>query len=308
MAAKASTSRLQAPPTVRWYRRLAGDWLGYVLLAPAVLLLALLGLYPGIYSIGISLFEFQGGMLGGFVGLGNYIRLLTDSHFWNSLRVLVFFAVCAVSLEFLLGFGLALFFSQELKLRALWRSFLILPMIVTPVVVGLIWRLMLNPDTGVVNYFVRLLGFRPVEWLSSPFPAFVSIVAVDVWNWTPFVFLVLLAGLESLPTEPFEAAHMDGAGPMRIFFDHTLPLMRPSILIALLIRTMDCLRLFDQVFVLTGGGPGNATEVLSLYQYRIAFKYFDQGYAAASLVLLLIVVVLISQAYIRLLRRTEVEA
>jgi multiple sugar transport system permease protein len=307
MTADTIVSTSPAVPTVPWYRRLTGEWLGYVLLSPAILLLVLLGLYPGVYAIVISFFQFRGGVLGGFIGLGNYARLVTDGHFWNSLRVLVAFAVCAVSLEFLLGFGLALFFSQELKLRALWRSFLIVPMIVTPVVVGLIWRLMLNPDTGVVNYFVRLLGFGPVEWLSRPFPAFVSIVAVDVWNWTPFVFLVLLAGLESLPIEPFEAARMDGAGPMRIFLDHTLPLMRPSILIALLIRTMDCLRLFDQVFVLTGGGPGNATEVLSLYQYRIAFKYFDQGYAAASLFLLLIVVVLISQAYIRLLRRSEVE-
>jgi multiple sugar transport system permease protein len=292
-------------PPLPWHRKLTGDWLPYLLLAPAIITLASLTLYPFLYSIYISLFLFRGGEVADFIGLGNYGRLLTDGQFWNSLRVVGTFTLISVALEFVLGMILALFLSQNLKLRGLWRSLVIVPMMLTPVVVGVIWRLMLNPGIGVVNYFLQSLGLPAVEWLSKGTWAFVSIVMVDVWNWTPFMFLILLAGLESLPIEPFEAARIDGATPVRIFLDHTLPLMKPSILVAVLIRTMDSLRIFDQVFILTQGGPGNSTEVASLYLYKTAFKFFDQGYAAAGLFVLMIFVNIISMVYVRMLSRQE---
>jgi multiple sugar transport system permease protein len=295
----------QAPP-LPWQRRLMGDWLPYLLLAPAVITLAALTLYPFVYSVYVSLFRFRQGKMADFIWFGNYLKLMGDGQFWNSLRVVVVFSLIAVLLEFVLGLALALFLSQNLKLRGLWRSLVIVPMMLTPVVVGVMWRLMLNPGIGVVNYFLQSLGLPPVEWLSSGGWAFTSIIIVDVWNWTPFMFLILLAGLESLPVEPFEAARIDGATPLQIFFDHTLPLLKPSILIALLIRTMDSLRIFDQVFILTQGGPGTSTEVASLYLYKTAFKFFDQGYAAAGLFVLLFIVTVISQLYIRLLSRQEV--
>lgn len=298
-------SEAMLPPPLPWYRKLTGDWFPYLLLAPAVITLASLTIYPFIYSIYISLFRFRGGLRVDFIGLGNYARLLTDAQFWNSMRVVILFTVIAVALEFVLGMALALFLSQSLKLRGFWRSLVIVPMMLTPVVVGVMWRLMLNPGIGVVNYFLQTIGLQPVEWLSKGSWAFASIIMVDVWNWTPFMFLILLAGLESLPIEPFEAARIDGANPARIFLDHTLPLMKPAILVALLIRTMDCLRIFDQIFILTQGGPGNSTEVASLYLYKTAFKFFDQGYAAAGLFVLMVFVNIISILYVRSLTRQE---
>ncbi len=298
------TSLWIAPP-LPWYRRLTGDLFGYVLLAPAVTLLAALTIYPLLYSIYVSFFRYTGGVMKGFIGLGNFQRLIGDAQYWNSLRVVAEFTLVSVSLEFAFGLGLALFLSQKLVLRGLWRSLVIVPMMLTPVVVGVIWRLMLNPGIGIINYVLQLLGLPAVEWLSKGNWAFVSIVIVDVWNWTPFMFLILLAGLESLPVEPFEAARIDGAKPVRIFLDHTLPLLAPTILVALLIRTMDCLRIFDQVFILTGGGPGNSTEVVSLYLYKTAFKFFDQGYAAAGIIILMVLINIVSMLYVRVLTRQE---
>ncbi len=301
-----SATDLVLPPPLPWHRRLlGGDLFPYLLLAPAVIILASLTLYPFIYSIYISLFIFRGGEINEFIGLGNYARLFTDGQYWNAMRVVALFTLISVALEFLFGMALALFLSQNLKLRGLWRSLVIVPMMLTPVVVGVIWRLMFNPGIGVLNYFIQSLGLQPVEWLSKGNWAFVSIIIVDVWNWTPFMFLILLAGLESLPVEPFEAARIDGATPVRIFLDHTLPLMKPSILVALLIRTMDSLRIFDQVFILTQGGPGTSTEVVSLYLYKVAFKFFDQGYAAAGLFVVMIFVNIISMLYVRSLSRQE---
>jgi multiple sugar transport system permease protein len=292
-------------PKIPWYRRLTSDWLGYVLLAPTLLILLLMIAYPTVYFIGVSLFRWQGGAMKDFIWLGNFVRLFTDQQFLNSLRVTALFAICAVSIEFVLGLGMALFLRTNLKLRGLWRSLVIVPMTVTPVVIGIIWRLMYNPGFGVLNPILQFFGLESVDLLSTPFGAFLGVVILDVWNWTPVMFLILLAGLEGMPIEPFEAAKIDGAGPVRTFFDHTLPLLRPSILIALLIRTMDCVRMFDQVFILTQGGPGTSTEVVSLYLYKTAFKFYDVGYAAAGLFLLLIFVTLVSQLYIRLIRGKE---
>src|SRR5258708_7809626 len=208
-----------------WYRRLGTDFLPYLLLAPAVITLLALTIYPFIYSIVISLFTFKGGNPNEFIGLGNYSDLLGDKEFWNSILVVLLYAVIAVSAELLIGLALALFFMQPLRLRGLWRSLVIVPMMLTPVVIGVIWRLMYDPNFGVIDYFLRGVGLPPIEWLSKGNWAFIAVVLVDAWNWTPFMFLLILAGLESLPVEPFEAARMDGASRIQIFVDHTLPLL-----------------------------------------------------------------------------------
>jgi multiple sugar transport system permease protein len=292
------------PQSARSMSRLGRrDLTPYGLLMPAVIVLAALTLYPFLYSIYISLFNFRGGRQAEFAGLGNYIRLLSDGQFWNSLWVVLRFTILAVGLELVLGLALALFFSKEMRGRGLWRSLVIVPMMLTPVVVGVIWRLMLNPGIGVINYLLALAGLKPVEWLSNGAWAFISIVLVDVWNWTAFMFLILLAGIQAMPVEPFEAARIDGASSRQIFFDHTLPLLKGPILVAVLIRTMDAFRIFDQVFIMTQGGPGNSTEVASLYLYKTAFKFFDMGYAAAGLFVVLIIITFISRFYVRLLNR-----
>lgn len=284
-----------------WYRRLGTDYLPYLFLAPAVITLLALTIYPFLYSIYISFFSFKGGNPSQFIGLNNYIRLLNDGLFWNSIKVVILYTICSVSLELILGLALALFFTQPLRLRGLWRSLMIIPMMLTPVVIGVIWRLMYDPNFGIIAYLLRSVGLAPIEWLAHGNLAFIAVVLVDVWNWTPFMFLVLLAGLESLPVEPFEAARMDGASRLQILRDHTLPLLTPTLLVALLIRSMDALRIFDHIYVMTTGGPGSATEVASLYLYKTAFKFSDFGYAAAGLFVLMILITVLSRLYLRVL-------
>jgi multiple sugar transport system permease protein len=209
------------------------------------------------------------------------------------------YTVCVVTLELILGLALALFFTQPLRLRGLWRSLMIMPMMLTPVVVGVIWRLMYDPNFGVIALLLRSIGLAPIEWLSHGNWAFIAVVLVDVWNWTPFMFLIILAGLESLPVEPFESAQMDGASRLQILRYLTLPLLTPTLLVALLVRSMDAMRIFDHIYIMTMGGPGSATEVASLYLYKTAFKFSDFGYAAAGLFVLLILITALSRLYIR---------
>jgi multiple sugar transport system permease protein len=184
---------------------------------------------------------------------------------------------------------------------------LLVPMMLPAVVVGVVWRLLLNPNYGPINSGLRSLGINSdlLTWTASPKLAMLSVIVVDCWQWTPFMFLVLLAGLQAIPLEPYEAALIDGSNRWQTFRHITLPLLRPAILIALLLRTMDLLRVFDQIFILTEGGPGFATETLSLYIYRTAFRFFDFGYAAALSFVLLAITNVISMVYIRLLQSRE---
>jgi multiple sugar transport system permease protein len=167
-----------------------------------------------------------------------------------------------------------------------------------------VWRLLLNPNFGAINGTLKQIGIdtESLTWTASPVLAMLSVIAVDVWQWTPFVFLVLLAGLQAIPQEPYEAALIDGSSRWQTFWHVTLPLLKPAILIVLLLRTMDLLRVFDQIFILTEGGPGFATETISLYIYRTAFRFFDFGYAAAMSFVLLALTNVISVVYIRFLR------
>jgi multiple sugar transport system permease protein len=180
-------------------------------------------------------------------------------------------------------------------------------MMLPPVVVGVVWRLMLNPNFGAINGTLKGVGIKTeaLTWTASPTLAFASVIMVDIWQWTPFMFLILLAGLQAIPEEPYEAALIDGSSPWQTFRHITLPLLKPAILIALLLRTMDLLRVFDQIFILTEGGPGSATETISLYIYRTAFRFSDFGYAASMSFVLLLLTNIISLLYIRLLQRQE---
>jgi multiple sugar transport system permease protein len=180
-------------------------------------------------------------------------------------------------------------------------------MMLPPVVVGVVWRLMLNPDFGAINGTLKGAGVNTesLTWTASPTLALAAVIAVDIWQWTPFMFLVLLAGLQAIPQEPYEAAVIDGSSAWQTFRHVTLPLLKPAILIALLLRTMDLLRVFDQIFILTEGGPGFSTETVSLYIYRTAFRFSDFGYAAAMSFVLLVLTNVVSVGYIRLLQKQE---
>ena len=289
-----------APHTRRWR-----NVFPYAFLAPTVVLLLALTVYPLFYIVRISLYRLTpGGEV--FVGMENFLRLFQDAFFHQALWHTLVFAAVALALELGLGLVLALLLDSRIRARGLWRSLFLLPMILPPVVAGVIWRLIYNPNFGVLNGLLQALGIDTTQltWLADPSVALLSVIFVDVWEWTPFVFLILLAGLQAIPEEPYEAARMDGANAWQVFRDITLPLLRPAILVAVLLRTMDLLRIFDQVFILTQGGPGGATETISLYIYKTAFRFFDFGYAAAMSLALLVATLILSRLFIRLMQRT----
>lgn len=277
----------------------------YLLIAPSVAVLAALSVYPLLYAIRIS-FQTGAGDAARW-SLANFARLASDQFFLAALWHTFLYAAIALTLEFLLGLALALLVDRPLRGRGLFRALLLVPMMLPPVVVGVVWRLMFNPSFGAINGTLKAAGAdtEGLTWTASPMLAFASVIAVDVWQWTPFMFLVLLAGLQAIPQEPYEAAMIDGSSAWQTFRYVTLPLLRPAILIALLLRTMDLLRVFDQIFILTEGGPGFATETVSLYIYRAAFRFFDFGYATAMSFVLLLLTNIVSLLYIRLLQREE---
>ncbi len=279
--------------------------LAYLFLAPTVVVLLSLSIYPLIYSLSVS-FQVESSQ-GTRWSLGNFQRLLSDGFFLSAIGHTLIYAISALTLEFLIGLGLALLLNQQIRGRAFFRAALLVPMMLPAVVVGVIWRLMLNPNFGAVNGTLQGVGVdtESLTWTASPGMAMVSVILVDVWQWTPFVFLVLLAGLQAIPQEPYEAALVDGSNNWQTFRYVTLPLLKPAILIVLLLRTMDLLRVFDQIFILTEGGPGFATETVALYIYRTAFRFFDFGYAAAMSFVLLAFTNVISLIYIRFLQRQD---
>lgn len=279
--------------------------LPYLLLAPSVLIVFAVLVYPLWDGLRASLMLYRYGKPAGFVGLDNYLRLWTDEQFLNALVVTMSFVGLAVAIETVLGLALALFCQREFRGVRLLRTVLIVPMVITPVVVAIVFRLIYASDAGMLTAISESLGGGAVEILGHPTRAFIGLVALDVWEWTPLMFLILLAGLQSLPVEPFEAARVDGAGPWRVLTDHTLPMLKPVIAIAIVLRTIDAFGTFDQVFVLTRGGPGEATKLLSIYGYDTAFKFQSTGYAAALFVTMGLLILAFSLAAVRMLNRAD---
>jgi multiple sugar transport system permease protein len=218
-----------------------------------------------------------------FAGLDNFRQVLTDPEVWSDAGATALYVVLAVSLELALGLLLALMLNRKMRETNLLTALFILPLGVAPVVSALVFRELLNPVYGWVDYYLQAwnLIVDPIDWLADPFTAWVSIIGLDVWQWTPFVALILLAGLQGVPQEPREAAIVDGAGPLRLFWHITLPLLRPFIAIALVLRAIEAFKTFAGVYVLTSGGPGTSTTLLTLDMYRIALQDFNIGAASA---------------------------
>lgn len=279
--------------------------LPYLLLAPSVLITFIVLVYPLWDGIKASTKFYRYGKPLRDVGLDNYLTLWSDRQFLNSLLVTVSFVGLAVAIETVLGLALALFCQREFRAIRLLRTVLIVPMVITPVVVAIVFRLIYASDAGMLTTLSELAGGGPVQILGHPTRAFIGLVVLDVWEWTPLMFLILLAGLQSLPSEPFEAAKVDGAGAWRIFWDHTLPMLGPVLAIAIVLRTIDAFGTFDQVFVLTRGGPGEATRLLSIFGYDTAFKFQQTGYAAALFVTMGLMILALALAAVRLLRRAD---
>jgi multiple sugar transport system permease protein len=278
-------------------------------ITPAFLVLIIILIYPLGYSFWLTfhhwtLRDFVQGVP--WIGLHNYITLLSNPDFINSLRVTFTFVICAIAVEFTLGMGLALLLNRDLKGKGIIRSMILLPMMCTNVVIGLTWRLLFNYEFGIINFYLSQLHLAPVQWLSMPNLAMLSVIIVDVWNTTSFVALLLLAGLQSLPEEPFEAARIDGASSLQIFGYITLPLLRQSILVALLWRLIDTFRIFDVVWLLTAGGPAHATETVSIYIYNYGFKSFNLGYASAASYIMIFIMLIIAGVLARSIGRSSV--
>ena len=278
--------------------------LPYLLLAPALLLILAVVVYPLFYGLRESFLGYRYGHSIGSVGLQNYKDLYSDPFFRDALWVTLKFVLLAVGIETVLGLGLALLAARELPLIRFARLVLILPMIITPIVVGIVFRLIYASDTGLLTILnQKLFGGGPVLILDKPVTAFLGLVFLDVWEWTPLMFLILLAGIQSLPVEPFEAARVDGAGAWRTFLDHTLPMLRPVLAVAVVLRTIDAFTTFDQIFVLTRGGPGTSTQLISIYGYDTAFKFSQFGYGAAMLMTVAVLVLVFAALAVKLIRR-----
>lgn len=236
-----------------------------------------------------------------FVGLGNYLYALSNPRVWRSLRITFTFIIATVGIELIFGMGIALLFNRELKGKSIFRTLIMLPLTLTPVVVGLIWKYLVHDTFGVVTYIFKYFGWS-TEFYGSPIAALPTMILIDIWQWTPFVFLILLAGLLSLPKEPFESAKIDGASELQCFWHMTVPLLKPIITIAILLRLVDAIKIFDTIWILTKGGPGHATEVYNIFIYLEGFRYYNMGYAAALGIILLIISLVVTFGFIKLIK------
>lgn len=272
---------------------------------PAIILLAVLTIIPTIFLYFISMTNYElGASSFNFVWFENYTRLLFESdEFWYSLKISLYFSITVTAIQLVIGYFLAKLLDRPMRFKFLVFACLIIPIAMTPSITGQIWKLMLNAEYGVINYLLHAVAGIKVIWLSAE-NAYLSTVLVDIWQNTPFVALILYAGLKSLPEDPYEAAVIDGASPLQLFRHITLPLLKPIILLAVIFRLIDSLRTFDIPFSLTQGGPGNATEFLSMHIYRLGFAQTGWvGRASATSVILLVITTIITLVIIRFIRK-----
>ncbi len=237
-----------------------------------------------------------------WIGLGNYRQLFSDTEFWHTVEHTAFLTFGGVALQVVLGTALALFFNQRLRGATLVRGLVILPMLLTPVVVGLMWRALLNPDWGMLNWLATQVGFHNVQWLTDPSMALRTLILVDTWQWTPFVFVVVFARLQALPVDVFEAGEVDGATWFKRLRYLTLPLLMPAIAFAAIFRGIDAFRTFDLVYGLTNGGPVRSTSTLSFQAFQNGFQYFHYGYASAIAYVMVIVAIVGVTVMLRFVR------
>lgn len=256
---------------------------GKLLLVPSFVFLLLIAVYPLSYSLILSFFRWNliENIPPSFIGIENYREILFSSSFWNSLKITFIYAFGVVLIEFILGLGISLLLMRETKVAHFVRAILIIPLASAPIVNAIMWRCMYDPSVGVINYLLGLIGRQKVLFLSDVSKALPSVMVVDVWITTPFIALVLLAALISLPEELYEAAKVDGANHWQMFRHITLPLLKPAISIALLIRLMDAFKVFDIIYGITRGGPAQTTNVVSIDIYYQTFRYFKMGIGSA---------------------------
>jgi multiple sugar transport system permease protein len=276
-------------------------WLPYIFIGPALIALAAIMAYPMAYSFWLSLHRYDLLTPEKYIGLRNYRRIWVDDQVRNSLKVTLTFAIPVMTINLVLGFALALLIHHKARAKALWRMIFSLPILLTPVVIGLNWRVLLNYDFGIINYYLTQVGFDRQLFISDAGQAMPALILVDSWQTTSFVILVLVAGLAALPEDLFEAARVDGASIMQQIWSITIPLLKPLFLVIILFRSFELLRVFDIVWTLTRGGPGRATETFSFHIYARTFQSWQLGYGAGMSYVLFFISAAVSIVLIKLI-------
>ena len=272
---------------------------GYLFVAPAVLLMGAGLIYPVVQGLLLSMQDWAVGTpmsTAEFIGADNYLRMLRDENVQESMWVTFKFGFFTITIEMTLGIALALLLEKPIRGASIFRTIFIMPLMISPVVVGLVWRYLYDARAGWINHYLELAGLEPLIWLGEPHLAFFAIVFTDIWQWTPFVFIIVIAGLQALPSEVLEASRIDGANAWQQIFLVKLPMIKSILIIALLLRLIDVFKGLEVMLIMTEGGPGLATELLSLHVYKTAFDAQQLGYAAAISVLLLLIVFALSLA------------
>jgi len=283
--------------------------LNYVFTVPTILFVLGMVLFPIIYTFTLSFHSWRmsANIPWEFVGADNYTTLFSDSRFTNAVWRTFLFAIIALVIEVILGIAIALFLNHTFFGKNLVKTVFLLPMVATPVAIGMVWKLIYEPNIGILNTVIRDMGGPKTDWLGNSSLALYSLIFVDIWQWTPFVMLIILAGLTSIPTDPFESAMIDGASRWQTIRKITLPLLRPTIFTAVLLRLIDVLKTFDIIYSMTQGGPGFATETMNILSFRQAFEFMQFGQSSATLILFFVIVMSIAALTIKLKSKSEVD-
>lgn len=285
------------------------DHIKMVFIAPSVAFVVIMIIFPLLYNFGVSLTEWSLSSITPpkFVGLRNYIELFGDTRFLLSVGRTLLFSIGALLLQVVLGVAFAIYINRAFVGKDLIKTALLLPMVMTPVAVGMIWMLIYEPTIGLANHVFRIIGIPPLVWLGDQKTALLSLMLVDIWEWTPMISLITLAGLSAIPEEPYESAKVDGASSWQILWRITIPMISSTVLIAALLRLIDVLKTFDIIYSTTQGGPGFATETINIFGYLQAFQYFKFGSASAVLVVFFVFILLCLLAFMKVKDRLVVE-
>ncbi len=274
---------------------------------PAVTFVVVMMLFPVLYTLFLSFtnWNLTSGMPLSIVWFRSYLRVLKEPRFVSAIGRTFSFTAIALSAETLLGLALALLLNREFKGKSLMKLILLLPLVATPVAIGIVWNLFFDPTIGLANFVLTQLGLPKSSWVSSSATVIPSLALVDIWQWTPMITLIVLAGLAALSQEPYESARVDGASNIQIFFRITLPMIAPTLLTAMILRAIDALKTFDIIYAMTGGGPGYASETMNVMAFKYSFEYFRMGQASVILVFLFLLVLLLSIVIMQVRRHFE---
>ncbi|KLU60560.1 trehalose transport system permease protein SugA [Peptococcaceae bacterium CEB3] len=279
---------------------------GFLMVSPAVVFTLAMIIFPIGYAVFLSVTKWAPGSSAiHFVGLNNFGRMLSDHVFWSSFRVTMILFVACLLIETIIGIYLGIFLSKDIPGQKVLQAVILIPSIIASVAIGMMWIQILDPTLGFANYLLSVVGLKPLAWLANPDTVLQSLIIIDVWQWSPFMALIITGGMRTLPSEPFEAAVIDGASKWQIFRFVTLPLLRPVVMVAVLLRSVDLVRFFDTVYIMTQGGPNNASMTLNVYSYLQGFNYMDMSYGSAIMLFLLLLVMLISLVITKLRGRTS---